>query len=85
MKLTYINPKRSNPAQIAYEDGRMVLFSYEYPVAAYLPQEGVYVITEDDVTPTTARHIREWVKERPSRYVPQSEIFEVLEARPSRT
>jgi len=54
-----VKPIGSNQTELHLDDGVMVLFSYETPVAAYLPKEG-YVKTGTKYSTTTTRHINKW-------------------------
>tara|TARA_Y100000361_G_C11084426_1_gene302909 strand:- start:496 stop:723 length:228 start_codon:yes stop_codon:yes gene_type:complete len=54
-----IKPIASNQTELHMEDGTVVLFSYETPVAAYLPECG-YVKTSKHWSKTTSRHINKW-------------------------
>lgn len=47
----------SNSTTLILKDGTEVLFSYETPVAAFIPGRG-YVQTEQGYSSTTTRHIR---------------------------
>jgi len=47
----------ANSTTVSLKDGTEVLFSYETPVAAFLPGQG-YVQTEVGYSSTTTRHIR---------------------------
>ncbi|AJD82970.1 hypothetical protein PJWF_00077 [Achromobacter phage JWF] len=47
----------TNSTTIILKDGTEVLFSYETPVAAFIPGRG-YVQTEAKYSSTTTRHIR---------------------------
>ncbi|WKV22077.1 hypothetical protein Phage2-1_00077 [Achromobacter phage 2-1] len=47
----------ANSTTIILNDGTEVLFSYETPVAAFIPGRG-YVQTEVGYSSTTTRHIR---------------------------
>ena len=47
-----INPLRSNQTELIFDDGAKVLFSYETPVAAYVPKRG-YIKTSKKWSQTT--------------------------------
>jgi len=81
VRLKPVKPHRPDPVQLKYHDGTTLLFSYEQPVAAFIPGTG-YLITNLDVSPTTQKRIKEWVRDRPHVYVPQDEIFGVITNRP---
>lgn len=61
----------SNRTLLSLADGTVVLFSYETPVAAFVPERG-YIRTDKYHSVTTSRHINEFVKD--CDVVPQSEI-----------
>ena len=63
MKLT---PIAANQTSVTFNDGTEVFFSYEPPVAAYLPSKG-YVKTEKFYSVTTSRHINKYL---PTKDVP---------------
>ena len=46
----------SNQSSLNFADGKEIFFSYETPVAAYLPSKG-YVKTSQKWSRTTSRHI----------------------------
>lgn len=46
----------SNQSKLTFADGKEVFFSYETPVAAYVPEIG-YVKTSQKWSRTTSRHI----------------------------
>lgn len=56
MTLTNIG---ANQTMITTFDGKQVLFSYNTPVAAYLPGVG-YVVTEEKYSTTTSKHVNSW-------------------------
>ena len=51
----------SNQSKISFADGREVFFSYETPVAAFIPDLG-YVKTSQKWSRTTSRHISNYSK-----------------------
>ena len=72
-----INPLRSNQTELIFDDGAKVLFSYETPVAAYVPERG-YIKTSYKWSQTTSRHINRWCPESVF-VVPQQEISALVE------
>ena len=56
MNLTQIG---SNQTMITTADGKQVFYSYNTPVAAYLPGVG-YVVTDTKHSATTSKHINAW-------------------------
>lgn len=69
MKLKRI--KKQN-AIVLSNNGVEVLFSYETPVAAFIPGQG-YIRTETFWSVTTSRHINQWTGPDATR-VPQAEL-----------
>lgn len=57
MKLRHVG---SNMIEFDLENGTVVLFSYDTPVAAYVPERG-YIRTETYYSVTTSRHINKWL------------------------
>jgi len=51
----------SNQSKLTFADGREVFFSYETPVAAFIPSLG-YVKTSKKWSRTTSRHISNFSK-----------------------
>ena len=49
-----------NMTELSLADGTDVLFSYETPVAAFVPERG-YIRTETHYSATTTRHINKWL------------------------
>ena len=70
MKLT---PLAKNVTELTTNDGTVVLFSYETPVAAELPAGG-FVRTAKGYSQTTTKHINKWLDGRHADFVPQAEI-----------
>jgi len=58
MKLKQLGPNRT---EVELADGRTIFFSYETPVAAFIPGKG-YVVTEEKFSRTTTKHISEWLR-----------------------
>ncbi|QQG33438.1 hypothetical protein [Pectobacterium phage PcCB7V] len=56
MNLTTIG---ANQTMITLADGSQVFFSYNTPVAAYLPGVG-YVVTDKKHSATTSKHVNAW-------------------------
>ena len=73
MNLTIVG---SNQTVISLNDGNHIFFSYNTPVAAFLPGVG-YVVTEEKHSTTTTRHINSWAgKDRETQ--PQSFFDELV-------
>ena len=69
MKLRIVGP---NQTEITVGD-KVVLFSYETPVAAHVQGRG-YIRTAKHYSQTTSRHINSWLVGANAVVVPQSEI-----------
>lgn len=80
MQLKLVHPKAKDPVVLEYRDGTRLLFSYEVPVAAYVPSRG-FIATNADVSPTTHKRILDWTGDKHVT-VDQSEIFAVITSRP---
>ncbi|CAB3697465.1 hypothetical protein LMG3458_02465 [Achromobacter deleyi] len=81
MKLIPVKPNGRDPVVLEYRDGTRLLFSYETPVAAYIPGGG-FIVTNEEVSPTTAKRIQAWIGSQPARGVEQADIFAVITTRP---
>lgn len=81
MKLIPVKPNGRDPVVLEYRDGTRLLFSYETPVAAYVPGKG-FIVTQANVSATTARRIKDWVGSASFRDVDQADIFAVITSRP---
>lgn len=56
-----IKQRGPNMTEVQFNNGTLVFFSYETPVAAFRPHVG-YVQIEDSPSRTTTRHINDWLK-----------------------
>lgn len=56
-----LKPLGSNQTTIELADGTVILFSYETPVAAFVPGQGYYR-TEQHFSRTTSKHITQWLR-----------------------
>lgn len=74
MKLKQIG---SNQTSISLADGKEVFFSYETPVAAFIPGEG-YVRTATHYSRTTSKHINAWLCGVTAKTVPQEDLNAML-------
>lgn len=81
MRLVRVKPKGTDPVVLEYVDGTRIYFSYESPIAAYVPGRG-YIVTDLDITKTDEYRVQEWLGKAPHEVVPQSEIFAVITDRP---
>ena len=68
-----INPIGSNQTELIFDDGVKVLFSYETPVAAYVPERG-YLKTSKKWSQTTSRHVNKWCPTKNVLVVPQKDL-----------
>lgn len=84
MKLIPVKTSGWDPVVLEYRDGTRLLFSYEVPVAAYVPGAG-FIATNEAVSPTTARRINDWIGSAPFREVAQADVFAVITSRPVQT
>ena len=71
--MTTIKPVKSNMTELHTNNGNVILFSYQTPVAAMIRGEG-YVRTEQKYSVTTSKHITQWLDGVNAKTVPQSEI-----------
>lgn len=69
MQLKQLGP---NQTQLTMENGDVVLFSYETPVAAL--HGGRYLRTSQKWSVTTSRHINRWLEGVNALEVPQSKL-----------
>ncbi len=77
-----IKPAGSNMTEVEASDGTAVLFSYQTPVAGFIPGVG-FIKTEEFFSRTTAKHITKWINkngtaESTVTTVPQGTIEELL-------
>lgn len=56
-----LKPLGSNQTTIELADGTVILFSYETPVAAFVPGQG-YCATHKYFSRTTSKHITQWLR-----------------------
>jgi len=69
---------KANKFEIENEDVK-ILFSYDTPVAFKNKRNGKLYRTDKLFSPTTYKHIYEWVKNGKSLVVPHKEIEDVVE------
>lgn len=82
MKINQLSPSSH---EAAFTDGTRILYSYETPVAAFLPAQG-YVKTAKFHSRTTGRHIAQWLKDGAGQFihaddVSQEVLNQIAEAR----
>ena len=68
-----IKPIGSNKTELHTNDGAVILFSYETPVAAQLA-EGGFIKTSKKWSRTTSKHITQWLEGAQAVEVDQSEL-----------
>jgi hypothetical protein len=71
-------PIKANMNELRLPNGAVILFSYQTPVAAQRA-EGGFVRTAQHYSPTTTRHINQWLEGRKAEEVPQAEINAMVE------
>ena len=71
-----INKIAANMTELCVKNGNRILFSYNTPVAAFLPGRG-YIRTEEYYSATTSRHISKWTGPGAVE-VPEAEIDTLL-------
>ena len=69
-------PLGANKTELHTNSGAVILFSYQTPVAAQLPQGG-HVRTSTKYSVTTSKHITQWLDGSSAEYVDQSIINEL--------
>lgn len=74
MKLKLIGP---NQTELHLGDSLVVFFSYETPVAAFVPGRG-FLRTDYKWSVTTSKHINHWLNSANAESVPQFELNELV-------
>lgn len=69
----------SNQTQVTVGNDTRIFFSYETPVAAYIPGRG-YIKTRRFHSRTTSKHINQWLDGAPAEVVDQEELNEWVAA-----
>jgi len=72
MKLHTVGP---NQTQLSLANGVELFFSYNTPVAAFIPEMG-FVKTDKHYSVTTSKHINQWTS-RTERVVPQKLLDDI--------
>lgn len=76
MKLKQLGANRT---ELTLANGTLVLFSYETPVAAFVPGRG-YLVTSTHYSVTTSKHVGQWIPAEAARTkVTQSAINALAE------
>ena len=70
-------PIASNQNQLNLNDGTQVFFSYNTPVAAYVPELG-YVRTVKKWSTTTSRHINKWLDGVIAKEIDQQFLYDLV-------
>lgn len=73
-----IKSLKANQTELHKDDGTIVFFSYETPVAACLGDGSGFVRTIDKYSSKTTRHINQWLAGAKAKYVNQAEIEDIL-------
>lgn len=73
MKLRIIG---SNQTEVIKGDGTVIFFSYETPVAAFVPGKGLLRV-DTKYSVTTTKHINQWLDGRTAAACPQSFLNEL--------
>ena len=73
-----------NQRELTLRDGTKILFSYDTPVAAYIPGRG-FVRTDAYYSKTSTRHVNQWLEARtahnaprPVDGIPAAELAEIV-------
>lgn len=53
---------KANQTQVEFNDGTIVFVSYETPVAAFIPRQGI-IRTCKQWSQTTTKHINQWIRD----------------------
>lgn len=56
-----LKPQGANQTTLELSDGTVIFFSYQTPVAAFIPGRG-YMRTEKVWSRTTSKHIGQWLR-----------------------
>jgi len=70
-----LKPLGANQNQVTSSNGTIVLMSYETPVAAFIPGQGV-IRTSKKWSATTSKHINKWLQQ----FSPNVTITEVYQS-----
>jgi hypothetical protein len=57
-----LNNLGSNKTEISFDNGTVIFFSYNTPVAAFVPGRG-YLKTTKRYSVTTSKHVNQWCSE----------------------
>jgi hypothetical protein len=71
-----IKPIGPNQTEL-HTEGKIILFSYETPVAAYF--QGKYYRTSRKYSTTTSRHINAWLRDNPAETVDPTYFISMME------
>jgi len=75
MEMIKIN---ANTRELFLDNGLVVLFSYDTPVATYDPMRGVHFISNKKWSPTTSRQINKWLVSSARRIQIEQSYFDDL-------
>jgi hypothetical protein len=73
-----IKPIGSNQTEAIMNDGTIIFFSYETPVAAYLPSRSGFIKTDTKFSVTTSKHINKWLNGAKAETVPQEVLNSLI-------
>ena len=73
-----LKPIRANMAELELDDSLTILFSYETPVAMYMPEDDTYYRTTKKWSNTTTRHINQWLDGSDAKDVDQTVLDTLL-------
>lgn len=79
MRLTSVSSK--NAVALSLLNGVQIMFSYETPVAAFVPGRG-YLTTNVKYSRTTSKHINSYVAGRPTTAVSPNDLVNLLPVTP---
>lgn len=75
MELRHLTPSM---AVLMFHDGLRILFSYDTPVAAYIPDKG-YIKSDRFFSRTSSAHVSKFTRGNVARSVPHEEIMTLAE------
>jgi hypothetical protein len=76
-----VKPIGSNRTELHLNNGAVILFSYQTPVAAQLA-EGGFVRTSTKYSRTTSKHVTQWLEGARAREVDQAVLDNLAEVTP---
>jgi hypothetical protein len=70
-------PQNTNSVMVEFKNGIQVLFSYQTPVAAFIPGEG-YLRSSNKFSNTTTRHINAWMGKESTKTIDQHKLESIV-------